>query len=261
MEEKDIRGEEPSDTSCYDSASGIASEEVALKPKWKSWLENFWYHYKWHTIVSVFLLTVVTVITVQMCTRTTYDAYIVYAGNYEIKKSTPGASSPYSEALKSLGRVTEDFNGDGEKNVSFSNLFVVNEAEKDKLLEGTNNLEVNETLVREDTDTLESLIVYSDYYVFFLSERLFKEYEAIGEGVMFVPVDEFIDPELDYEYASQGRTGVYLRSLGFGELPTFCDMPHDTVVCLRYMNEFKKKQSADKYEESKTIFENILTYR
>jgi hypothetical protein len=78
---------------------------------------------------------------------------------------------------------------------------------------------------------------------------------------MFVPVDEFIDPELDYEYASQGRTGVYLRSLGFGELPTFCDMPQDTVVCLRYMNEFKKKQSADKYEESKTVFENILTYR
>ena len=108
---------------------------------------------------------------------------------------------------------------------------------------------------------LESLIVYSDYYVFFLSERLFKEYEAVGGVSMFVPVDEFIDSTLDYEYASEGRTGVYLRSLEFGELPTFCDMPDDTVVCLRYMNEFKKKQNADKYEESKKIFENILTYR
>lgn len=240
--------------------SGGAAEAMPKTP-FNMWLENYWYHYKWHTIVGAFIIVVLTVIVAQMCTRTTYDAYIVYAGNYEIKKTASGGNSPYGEAIKSLGRVTEDFDGDGEKNVSFNNLFVVNEAERDQLLLGTTNLEINESLVREDTEMLESLIVYSDYYVFFLSERLFREYEAVGEGVMFVPVDEFTDPSIEYEYPSAHHTGVYLRSLPFGKLPTFSDLPEDTVVCLRYINDFKKKQSEEKYEESKIVFENILSYK
>lgn len=234
--------------------------EVAVKSPRRLWLENFWYHYKWHSIAALFVIIVATIIAVQMCTRVTYDSYIVYAGNYEIKK-TSSAASPYGEMLKSLGKVSEDFDGDGEINVSFKNLFVVNDAERDELLEGTYNMEVNEALVREDTETLDSLIVYSDYYIFFLSERLFLEYEAEGEGNMFVCTDRYIDSGSSYEYAGEARTGIYLRSLGISELPTLCDLPEDTVVCLRYINEFKKKQSEEKYEESEKVFENILSYR
>ena len=81
MEEKDIRSEEPSEASVNDVKSAPTPGDAAVKSGWQAWLENFWYHYKWHTIASVFVLLVVTIITVQMCTRTTYDAYIVYAGN------------------------------------------------------------------------------------------------------------------------------------------------------------------------------------
>ena len=152
---------------------------VARRQSFKEWLENFWYHYKWHSIVAIFLIITVTVCSVQMCSRVTYDIHITYAGYHEIKRTGAGGISPYGEAVTSLSKLCGDFDGDGEVNLSLTTLFVVNEAEKEALLGGGDKLEINEALVREDTNTLKSELLYGDQYVFFLSESIFREYERI----------------------------------------------------------------------------------
>ena len=44
------------------------------------WLENYWYHYKWHTLIVAFFVIMLTVMGVQMCSREDNDIYIIYAG-------------------------------------------------------------------------------------------------------------------------------------------------------------------------------------
>ncbi len=226
-------------------------------------LENFWYHYKCHTIAALFAVIVLTVVTLQMCTKTEYDVHITYAGNYEIKKTGAGVS-PYGEAVKSLAKVTEDFDGDGQINVDFTNLFVVNEEERDALLGGNSKLEINETLVREDTKTLDSSIIYGDYYIFLLSERLFKEYESELEGQLFASLSSYEKEGKSYEYASEEKTGIYLRSLGISSLPTLSELPEDTVVCMRALSPvssvFGKKENEKNFERSETVMRNILAF-
>ena len=53
------------------------TEEVEVgKQSFAKWLDNYWYHYKWHTIAVVFVIIVAIVCTVQLINRTVYDAVI-----------------------------------------------------------------------------------------------------------------------------------------------------------------------------------------
>ena len=125
-------------------------------------------------------------------------------------------------------------------------------------------MEINESLVREDTETLESLISYGEHYVFFLSERLFKEFEAEFEGAIFTSLEPYTKAGVSYEYASDAKTGIYLRSLEISKLPTLADLPNDTVVCLRTLSPvssvFGKKQNEKNFENSEEVIRNILAY-
>ena len=226
-------------------------------------LENFWYHYKWHTIVALVILIMATVLILQTCSRVSYDAYILYAGPYEIKKTSQnGDIAPYSEALSSLKRVCEDYDNDGNVNVTLQNLFVLNNEEAEELYDLNPGYSVNTTLVQEDTKSLSQNMLYGDYYLCFLSERLFLEYEERYGGAMFCPVSDYLSPDGEYELASAG--GVYLRSLGIYSLPEICNLPEDTVVCLRSLSEvsskLNKSESREAFSRGEDVFKNILEY-
>ena len=67
----------------------LENEEVKMKKgKFSLWIENFFYHYKWHTIGVAFVLIVVLICTLQMCDKTSYDMLIVYAGRKDIERTT-----------------------------------------------------------------------------------------------------------------------------------------------------------------------------
>lgn len=226
-------------------------------------LDNFWYHYKWHTIAAVAVVIIILVLTLQTCSRTTYDGYILYAGPYEIKKTSSGGNvAPYSTMLSSLKKVCSDFDGDGNINVTLQNLFVLNDEEADELYETTPGQSINTTLVQEDTKMLGQTMLYGDYYVCFLSERLFLEYEERYSGAIFADVSPYLDAEKEYELASEN--GVYLRSLDIYSLPEICNLPDDTVVCLRALSEvsshLNKKDAEKAYSYGEEIFKNILCY-
>ncbi len=86
--------------------------EIGLKPSTLSekW-QNFWYHYKPHTIIAIFLVAVVTFITVQSLTREKYDISIMYFAY------TPAAPAQIERAQVYFEKYAEDVNGDGEVNV------------------------------------------------------------------------------------------------------------------------------------------------
>ena len=227
-------------------------------------LENFWYHYKWHSIAVLSVILIIVIVAFQMCSRTSFDAHVLYAGYHEVKKtSLDGDTAPYKKMLDELESLASDVDGDGEANVNFLNLFVINEEEADKLITNDREFEVNETLVREDTATLNHDIVYGDYYLCFLSERLYLEYETRYEGKLFSNLSKYTG-DLECEFVNDDKTAVYLSSLDVYKKPAISALPDDTVVVLKRVSEFagsfNKKSNQKKFEMGETMLKNILSY-
>ena len=239
--------------------------EVKVRLPFSKRFENFWYHYKWHTIVSAAVIFILTILTLQMCNRTSFDVHIMYAGDYEIKKTSSGGDrAPYVKVLQELESVAGDFDSDGEVNVNFLNLFVVNEEEADRLVKENPDAEINETLVREDTATFTHDIIYGDYYLCFLSERIFLEYEKNYGERLFSSLEGYAEGAEGCEFASETKHGIYLSSLDFYTLPEISKLPDDTVIVLKKISEvsgaINKKDSEKKFKMGESMLENILAY-
>lgn len=238
--------------------------EVKIKIPISKKLENFWYHYKWHSIVAAFLIIVITICSFQMCSKTKYDIHIIYAGTHEIKHTAKdGDLSPYLNMTKSLKKVCEDFDNDGNVNINLLNLFVLNEEEINAALEGTSGKEINKTLITEDASTLNTTLVYGEHYVCFLSERIFLEKEAAYEGALFAPLSPYTEEGVEYEYASE--RGIFLRSLQLYRLPEICNLPEDTVVCIRQLSEvssvFGKAENEENFRRGEEVMKKILSFK
>ena len=134
--------------------------------------ENFWYHYKWHTIVAIFVLIVTIICTVQMCSRTDYDVYVLYAGGKSFNKSADG--NDYATITDALRIVSEDFDENGENSPLFqSYLFPTDKEYKDKYSElGL------ESLITSDKESFVNAMTGSkEYYLCFLSPEIFAMYD------------------------------------------------------------------------------------
>ena len=216
--------------------------DVKISSPFMKKLENFWYHYKIHTIAVLFAVVVLTILLVQTCSRVSYDAHILYAGGYEIKHTASG--------------------GDGAVNVSLLNLFVVNDSEADELIKDDPSLEINASLVGQDTERLGQNLLYGDYYVCFLSERIFREYDERYEGALFAPLAKYIPEGVECEMVNE--RGVYLSSLAIYSQPEISKLPPDTVVCLRSLSDFSssvgKAKNQAAFARGEKIIINIFAY-
>ena len=232
--------------------------EVKISSPFMKKLENFWYHYKIHTIAVLFVIFTISILLVQCLGKVEYDSHILYAGPYEIKHTASGGNvAPYVTATSSLKRVSQDTNGDGNITVSLLNLFVINNAEADELVKDNPSLEINSSLVQQDTDTLSQNLLYGDYFVCFLSERLFLEYDERYEGKLFVSLAPYLADGAEVEMLNE--RAVRLSSLPFYEMPEICNLPSDTVVCLRAKSELAGKVSAKRTERAFAEGEAIIT--
>lgn len=225
-------------------------------------LDNFWYHYKWHTLIALFLILTVTVCMLQTCSRTSYDIHILYAGSKEIKyTSESGGVIEYETLLSDFSRIVEDFDGDGEINTDVKTLFFLTEEER-KEIEKDPSLEINETLLQEDAQTLSQLMVYGDYYLLFLSESLYRQYAVRDDISLFVPLAPYTEGAEGLRYA--GEDAIYLSSVEFGSLPLLESFPADTVICLRAVTPVMEKMdrsAAEKFSRSETVLRNLISYR
>ncbi len=90
--------------------------EMAIEPKtFKEKLQNFWFHYKWHSIAIIFSAIVITVLCVQCANREKYDFEAIYFA-YNISMDTQ-----LDSVEKYLEEYATDVDGDGEVNVNIIN--------------------------------------------------------------------------------------------------------------------------------------------
>ncbi|MBQ7363100.1 MAG: hypothetical protein IJW48_01475 [Clostridia bacterium] len=240
----------------------IQNEEVkeSAKPKMRfgERVENFWYHYKWHSIVAVFVIIAVTVCTLQMCSKERFDNYILYAGGYGISRNGADDVAEYSIILSSMKKVSRDVDENGEIVTSFLDLYAPTPSEMDASGSDLYNLTI------ENFDRLKyELISGSEYYVCLLSEYNYDEYKEWDGVRIFTPLAPYTKEGNEYEYYDE--CAIYLHSTEFGELDGLKNLPDDTLIVLRSLSAvasaFGRDESQKNFEYGEELMRSILAYK
>ena len=221
-------------------------------------LENFWYHYKWHTIAAVFALFVIIVCTVQCASNTKYDIQILYAGDHVFSRNAIDGTYPVMSST--LADFADDYDKNGETNVTFLDLCAVNKDEYDKMQNAPPL-----TRVQQDTTTLKQNMDSSQYYICFLSERLFRQYsEGENNEGRFAKIAGYAADGHEYDYVSE--YGIRLSSLDIKDLPGFAGLDaENTIVCIRNVDVtsmiFRKSESQKLFKNSEAMLRELLSYK
>jgi len=93
----------------------LQERAVKTDSKFLRWLDNYWYHYKWVTIVVSFFLIVGIICTVQMCSAEEPDSCVLYAGPY-LMDSTQAEN--FRQVMCNV--LPRDFDGNGKKHITLS---------------------------------------------------------------------------------------------------------------------------------------------
>ena len=243
--------------------SDSSSESVAYKPSLSERAENFWYHYKWHTLVALFVAFAILVCSLQTCKKESYDVYVMYAGGKEISRSSQVDIPEYNRVLNDLEALCADFDGSGEGKVSFSNLFILSDEEIAEI-EKEFGYEVNYTLMQNDMNVLsDRLIMLSDYYyVCLFAPHIYEGYKTVQGVEMFEDISSYLPEGTDAELYSS--SAVVLGSLDAYSLPGLSILPADTLVCLRtrsaISSHFNAAKTAEVFGRSEEYIRAILSY-
>jgi hypothetical protein len=239
----------------------IENAEIKLKSPFGKKVENFFYHYKWHTIVALFLIFTIVICSFQMCSKIEYDVHIMYAGGREIKKSAAdGDISEYQKLNSSILQYTPDFNEDGTSTANLLTLFVPSAAELEAMLGTDGRLEANTALIRDNTDMLEQNLLYGEYIICLLSEDLFLDF-CKRDLPLFARINQYTNGnDADYEYINE--YGIKLSSTQLYSKAGMQLLPENTVICIRNFSEvssrFNKTQNEENYRRSTELLRSML---
>ena len=224
-------------------------------------LENFWYHYKWHSLIALFLVFTITVCTLQMCEKKKYDVNVLYAGGYAFSRDNTEADySEYQKLITAMRSFTEDHDNNGKISVSFRDLYTPNEEELSKV-----DGEAFFSRAYEDRKVLSSTMMTGGYFLCFFSPDVFKNYDSVDEdGVgIFVNLSAILPEDASVEYYNSKATGIKLSSLDIYSLSGFSCMPEDTVVALRntgFSTHLDNKKNTRDFERAKSMLIKMVEY-
>ena len=241
----------------------------APKQSFGKWLDNFWYHYKWHTIAVIFVLVVAIVCTVQLVNREEYDAVIAYAGSKDVsKKSENGDVAEIITIQTSLKDIVEDVDENGEVSLSLETFFWLSAEEitalekelADKKEEEGVVEEINYALLTSNRNTVDSLILSSEYFLWFVSDDLYEYVQGASNDSRFVDLAAMPDADSTAEFYGEDTCAVYLKSTEFYKMPGICDLPEDTLVVVRRLGIGANKSTKRAYETALDMAKEIINY-
>ena len=237
------------------------SGEIRLKSPFLKKLDNFFYHYKWHTIIALVLIAAILICALQMCRKEEYDAEIIYAGPYQISQNRQAASDIQS-AFAALG---DDRTGDGKKAINLVHYWVDSSLNLDGYAP-TDSAFLEQSSAR-NKENLEDELLAGNVVIYLLSPELFREYD---EAERFMRLSDLV-PDLPddcycrYEDGSVNRFGVVLSKIPFGSLAGLSSLPADTVICIQKLsyagNIFNRSFIAERHAYSVKLLTAALSFR
>jgi hypothetical protein len=186
----------------------------------KQWLENFWYHYKWHTIISLFLVITCGVCITQCASRPNYDQNAVLYCDRTISDNT----SAFLQ--KELEKRVTDQNQDGEKLFEIYNLSY----DSDSVAPGQ--------YTYANAQKLTTVVASGDYVLYVVDEYGYQRL-MIDDGMKLFETYDFL-PHKD-------GTAWNWKGSSLQKSLKDCKLPENLYFCIR-----KVKGTAAESEEALT---------
>jgi hypothetical protein len=215
----------------------------------KKWIENFWYHYKWQTVLVVSFLTFIIIAVTQMATKDKIDVNVFYTGPYVFSPREIGQVEEAYEAMMSI-----DYNGDGEKGAEFTNIVLLTEEQVKQVREasksGGNSPDIVDDIVidanalREAENVFNQQIFAGQVLVCMMDPYWYNEVKKAGGWCKLTDVLGY-RPEFAVDDFS-----VLLKDMKFAQyFKVFARLPEDTVLALRTISTVSSFTHKEKEQE------------
>ncbi len=221
----------------------VDPNEIKRPTSFVKWIENFWYHYKWHTIITLFFAVLLVVLIVQIVGREEYDISAIYSGPVQLDG---GDLEKISSAFAEI--IDEDYNGDGKINVLTHDEYILSPEQQKELEDEADRL--NDELSQESDEggkkgeyvfiyttqdrsaalnnvttlvtTGEAIICLMDKYT----------YDIFDDNDAFADLTDILGYTPEY---ALDEHSVYLKDTDFGKYfkSAFDLLPDDTILCIR----------------------------
>ncbi len=218
-------------------------------------LDNFWYYYKWHTIIAVFLAVVFGVCIGQMASKEKVDAYVMYAG------PTAFFASDIYDMQDAFEAIMPDLNGDGKKIVQFIDITVLTDAQikanMDKAEAEGVEYEPDMEYIANARQKFKLQLAAGDAYILLLDPQMYAEDYGIG---MYEKLESL---GITSEHANDDSS-ISFKETDFGKyMPIFDKIPDDTLLCFRVMNVTSKgrgKKEQTKHDNQLELMKEIVAF-
>lgn len=222
------------------------------------WLDNFWYHYKWITLVTVFFIGIILFMAIQSGNNESYDIQVLYTGPCILDINQK------QEIQTSFAQVMSgDYDGDSKKNVLLSDITLYTDEQISEANSGGNTsifiVNINGNTMEDQEKMFTQEIVSGESSICMLDPFW---YERVKSNSGFVKLEEVLGYRPD---CAIDDYGVYLKDTDFGKYFTALGaFPKDTVLCMRNMSTmstfFSKSRTEKKYEFAKNTFRDIMNF-
>ena len=232
------------------------------------WLDNFWYHHKWATIGTAFVLIVVLVCVLQMCQRENEDIVVLCAGPYGFATETEAAKLQQLQLFLAT-KLPSDFDSDGEKKVKVKTFTVYSEEEIKALATKENEGAAADPAVMSsfansnEYESYHSYTMTGNSAVMFLSPWLYEEMLAKNGALVDLCTTLGYTPEGALATTDNaGKTVAYGVRLGdtslYRDNMVMQALPADTVVCVTGQYFLTSGQNEAQYAFAVEFAKNLL---
>ncbi len=241
----------------HDSIEKIDPGALTNNSRVLKWLDNFWYHYKWHTIIGLFILIVLTVGLVQIIRRPSYDTMLTCAAPYRMSEEEKAA---FDQLLSKV--CPEDFDGNGEKKINFTMYQVYSDeeakAEKESAEATGDEYYFNGTFYAEEYQNFIFFTQTGEGAVCIVSNYVYKTL-IDTDPVRLRPMSSLYSADQLPKGVTEDGYGVILGETDFYIYhPEARVLPDDLIVCLLKPT---LNSDEDTYANSEAFFRAIVEYR
>lgn len=224
-----------------------------------NWFKNYWYYYKWRTIIIGFFVLAAAVMLPQVINKVDYDINIIYAGPYIFQV---GEKEEAEDIFRGL--MPRDYNGDGKKTVLLANMTIMTSEQMQKALEEAQKAGI--TLVLNQYSSIQMDKAFSQEI--FAGESVIcmldpSKYEQVRKQDGFLPLVEALGYKPDIAFDDYG---MYLKDTAIGQyFELFAKFPEDTILCIRRVSTASVftgvKKAQEKYAYHLDFFKRLVEFQ
>ena len=204
----------------------LSEKKIVVKEnKFIKWLDNYWYHYKWPTIIVTFFVVVIAVCLIQSITNVEKDILITYGGPEALEADEKAA---IERVLTE--NLPEKFGNQGSEGKAGLISYIIYSQEQ---IEDLRNQQknVDTTFNSSEYSALNSQYKTGNGSIYLLDRWMYDEIiEGDPKGERLKPLTEIFGETpagaIDAYAIRLGDTEIYKNSTELQILPA------DTVICL-----------------------------